>query len=208
MNFDHVFPTSDIISLISARLIQISTNDSILLLHPSAEIGMPSNSCGLFSSPDILNQLQLEPLPSSLNISSSSLRSEWFEKHLAIVLANYGAKISTRATFNQTSSNTGEIRGSTSLEGQISFNFLHNISIPEANSHRWYCYIHSDPPPPEISIFSRRYDASFESWSIIPITIPNVFENKIGKGTTHSPNTIDMNLEIAKNYLDTSLSLN
>ena len=208
MNFDHVFPTSDIISLISARLIQISTNDSILLLHPSAEIGMPSNSCGLFSSPDILNQLQLEPLPSSLNISSSSLRSEWFEKHLAIVLANHGAKISTRATFNQTSSNTGEIRGSTSLEGQISFNFLHNISIPEANSHRWYCYIHSDPPPPEISIFSRRYDASFESWSIIPITIPNVFENKIGKGTTHSPNTIDMNLEIAKNYLDTSLSLN
>tara|TARA_B100001564_G_scaffold349471_1_gene352645 strand:+ start:1473 stop:2048 length:576 start_codon:yes stop_codon:yes gene_type:complete len=146
MNFDHVFPTSDIISLISARLIQISTNDSILLLHPSAEIGMPSNSCGLFSSPEILNQLQLEPLPSSLNISSSSLRSEWLEKHLAIVLANHGAKISTRATFNQTSSNTGEIRGSTSLEGQISFNFLHNISIPEANSHRWYCYIHSDPP--------------------------------------------------------------
>tara|TARA_B100000459_G_C8573057_1_gene199615 strand:+ start:252 stop:878 length:627 start_codon:yes stop_codon:yes gene_type:complete len=208
MNFDHVFPTSDIISLISARLIQISTNDSILLLHPSAEIGMPSNSCGLFSSPDILNQLQLEPLPSSLNISSSSLRSEWLEKHLAIVLANHGAKISTRATFNQSSSNTGEIRGSTSLEGEISFNYLHNISIPEANSHRWYCYIHSDPPPREISIFSRRSDASFESWSFKPITIPNVFENKIGKGTTHSPNTIDMNLEIARNYLDSSLSLN
>ena len=154
------------------------------------------------------NQLELDPLPSSLNISSSSLRSEWLEKHLAIVLANNGAKISTRATFIQTSSNTGEIRGSTSLEGNISFNFLHNISIPETNSHKWYCYIHSNPPPPEISIFSRRYDSTFESWSFEPISIPNVFENKIGSGTTNSPNTIDMNLEIAKNYLDTSLGLN
>ena len=41
-----------------------------------------------------------------------------------------------------------------------------------------------------------------------PITIPNVFEKKIGIGTTNSPNTIDMNLEIAKNYLDSSLGLN
>ena len=208
MIFDHVFPNSDIISLISARLIQLSTNDSILLLHPSAEIGMPTNSCGLFSSVEIFNQLQLEPLPNSMNISASSLRSEWFEKHLAIVLANNGAKISTRAKFTQTSSNTGEIRGSTSLNGEISFNFLHNISIPESNSHQWYCYIHSDSPPPEISIFSRRYDASFESWSMTPITIPNVFEKKVGIGTTNSPNTIDMNLEIAKNYLDSSLGLN
>tara|TARA_B100002052_G_scaffold298901_1_gene334115 strand:+ start:3030 stop:3656 length:627 start_codon:yes stop_codon:yes gene_type:complete len=208
MIFDHVFPTSDLISLISARLIQISTSDSILLLHPSAEIGMPNNSCGLFSSINVLDQLELDPLPSSLNISSSSLRSEWLEKHLAIVLANNGAKISTRATFIQTSSNTGEIRGSTSLEGDISFNFLHNISIPETNSHKWYCYIHSNPPPPVISIFSRRYDSTFESWSFEPISIPNVFENKIGSGTTNSPNTIDMNLEIAKNYLDTSLGLN
>ena len=208
MIFDHVFPTSDLISLISARLIQLSTSESILLLHPSAEIGMPTNSCGLFSSINILNQLELDPLPSSLNISSSSLRSEWLEKHLAIVLANNGAKISTRATFIQTSSNTGEIRGSTSLEGEISFNFLHNISIPDANLHQWYCYIHSNPPPPEISIFSRRYDSTFESWSFDPISIPNVFENKIGNGTINSPNTIDMNLEIAKNYLDTSLGLN
>ena len=208
MIFDHVFPTSDLISLISARLIQLSTSDSILLLHPSAEIGMPTNSCGLFSSINVLNQLELDPLPSSLNISSSSLRSEWLEKHLAIVLANNGAKISTRATFIQTSSNTGEIRGSTSLEGDISFNFLHNISIPKANSYQWYCYIHSNPPPPEISIFSRRYDSTFESWSLEPIFIPNVFENKIGSGTTSFPNTIDMNLEIAKNYLDTSLGLN
>ncbi|RAH09391.1 MAG: hypothetical protein CBC45_004835 [Euryarchaeota archaeon TMED85] len=208
MIFDHVFPTSDIISLISARLIQTTTNDSILLLHPSAEIGMPTNSCGIFSSVNILNELQLEPLPNSLNISSSSLRSEWFEKHLAIVLANNGAKISTRATFKQISSNTGEIRGSTPLMGEISFNILHNISLPESNSHKWYCYIHSDKPPPEISFFSQRDDTSFESWSIKPITIPNVFENKIGTGTTQSPNTIDINLEIAKNYLDSRLGPN
>ena len=207
MIFDHVFLKSDIISLISARLIQLSTTDSILLLHPSAEIGMPTNSCGLFSSVSIFSELKLEPLPRSLNMSSSSLRSEWFEKHLAIVLANSGATISTRAKFNQTSSNTGEIRGSTSLVGEISFNTLHNIKLPEANNHQWYCYIHPNPPPPGISIFSERYDASFESWSMRPITIPNVFENRIGRGTPNSPNTIDIILDLAKNYLDSSLGL-
>ena len=169
---------------------------------------MPTNSCGLFSSVSVLNQLQLEPLPNPLNISSTSLRSEWFEKHLAIVLANNGAKISTRATFNQTSSNTGNIRGSTSIDGEISFNFLHNISIPEANSHQWYCYIHSDPPPSEISFFSQRNDKTFESWSIKPTSISNVIQNKMGIGTVESPNTIDINLEIAKNYLDDLLNLN
>ena len=208
MIFDHVFPISNIVSLISARIIQLSSNDSILLLHPSAEIGMPNNSCGLFSSLDFLNELQLDPIPNSLSISISSLRSEWLEKHLAIVLAKNGAKVSTRASFHQISPNTGEIRGSTAFEGEITFKFLHNIELPNPNTQQWYCYIHSDPPPLGVSFFSQRNDKSFESWSIKPIVIPNVFETKTGMGTFESPNTIDVNLEIAKNYLDSNLQLN
>ena len=88
MNYDHVFIKSDVLSLISARLIQLTTSDSILLLHSEAEVGMPSSSCGIFSSLEILDQLELDPLPDSMSISSTSLRSEWFEKHLAIKFVN------------------------------------------------------------------------------------------------------------------------
>ena len=207
MIYDHLFPTSDIISLISARIIQLSSNDSILLLHPSAEIGMPTSSCGLFSSVEFFDKLQLDPLPNSLNISTSSLRSEWMEKHLAIVLANSGAKISTRASFHQTSSNTGEIKGSAPIDGTISFKNLHNIELPISNTHKWYCYIHSETLPSKPSFSSQRGDSSFETWSITPLTIPNVFETKIGLGSTESPNTIDICFEIAKNYLETNLFL-
>ena len=165
MNYDHVFIKSDVLSLISARLIQLTTSDSILLLHSEAEVGMPSSSCGLFSSLEILDQLELDPLPESLSISSSSLRSEWFEKHLAIILANNGASISTRATFTKTSSNHANITGATAIFGEITFNNLHDINTPKSNSHKWYCSIHLNPPPSEITIFSQRNDLSFESWS-------------------------------------------
>jgi len=208
MNYDHVFPKADIISLILARFIQLRTSDSILLLHPDAEIGMPTTSCGIFSSKDILNQLNLEPFPNSLNISSNSLRSEWFEKHLAIILANNGAYISTRATFNQTSPTSGKITGSTSISGEIKFNYLHNISIPESHSHSWYCKIHMKNPPPDITFFSKRSDNSFESWSKNDIVIPNTFETRIGMGSSLSPNTIDIIMELAQEYLDHHLNTN
>ncbi len=206
MNYDHVFIKSDILSLISARLIQLTTSDSILLLHSEAEVGMPSSSCGIFSSLEILDQLELDPLPDSMSISSSSLRSEWFEKHLAIILANNGASISTRATITKTSSNHANITGATAIFGDITFNNLHDINPPKSNSHQWYCSIHSNPPPSEITIFSQRSDLSFESWSKNKIKIPNTFETRIGVGTLESPNTIDMNLEICHNYLEQYLN--
>ncbi len=206
MNYDHVFIKSDVLSLISARLIQLTTSDSILLLHSEAEVGMPSSSCGIFSSLEILDQLELDPLPDSMSISSTSLRSEWFEKHLAIILANNGASISTRATFTKTSSNQANITGATAIFGEISFNNLHDINPPKSNSHKWYCSIHSNPPPSEITIFSQRNDLSFESWSKNKIKIPNTFETRIGLGTLQSPNTIDMNLEICQNYIEQYLN--
>tara|TARA_B100001113_G_scaffold314716_1_gene280459 strand:+ start:187 stop:813 length:627 start_codon:yes stop_codon:yes gene_type:complete len=207
MNYDHVFVKSDIVSLLAARLIQLNSTDSILMLHPNAEIGMPTTSCGLFSSPEVLDRLELGSIPASVCISRTSLRSEWFEKHLAIVLANNGAEISTRASLNIVSRNQGIITGSSSITGEIGYEILHDIVIPTSNSHQWYCNIHTNPPPSEIIFFSQRSDESFESWSKENIRVPSTFEHRVGTGTITSPNTIDLNLEIATNYVDQSLNI-
>jgi len=211
MIYDHVFPKSDLVSLFCARIIQLETTDSILLLHPDAEIGMPTNSCGLFSSHNFIDKLSLNPLPPSLYISKSkpySMRSEWLEKHLAIVLALDGAYISTRANLNLISKDSGEILGSAPISGKISFNQIHNIQIPSNLSSKWYGIIHTNPLDITNNNSSCRGDNTYESWFNNLINIPNTIELRNGLGSENEPNNIDKILEIAQLYFNENIRTN
>jgi len=209
MKFDHVFIRCDLISLICARMIQLKTTDSILLLHENAEIGMPTEACGLFSNPNIFDKLLLEPFPNSLCISLSppfALRSEWLEKHLAIVLAKNGTTIATRAILEITNPNTGIISGSSIMEGKINFHHLHNIEIPPHFSKKWYGYIHTKPFKQINNNSGLRKDTSYETWSDSIIQIPSTVEVRKGIGSEISPNTIDIIMEMAQSYFDEHIS--
>lgn len=205
MKYDHVFTRSDLISLICARMIQIKTSDSILLLHEDAEIGMPTQSCGLFSNPNIIDKLSLEEIPNSLSISTTppfALRSEWLEKHLAIVLAKNGTSIATRAILEIISPSSGIISGSSSINGEIHFNQLHNITIPTNFSKKWYGFIHTKPTNPPNNNTGIRMDQSYETWSNLLIEIPTTIEIREGFGSEKSPNTLDIIMELAQSYFD------
>lgn len=205
MIYDHVFVNSNLPSLFCARKIQLETNDSILLLHPEPEIGMPSNSCGLFSSHEFLEKFSLDPLPPSVSISKTapySLRSEWLEKHLAILLALDGASISTRAIMKISSPTSGTISGSAPISGEIIFKQLHHIENPSYLSNKWYGVIHTSPLEISYKHTSCRDDQTYESWFNQIIDIPNTIEVRNGFGSESNPNTIDIILEIVESYFD------
>ncbi len=211
MIYDHVFVNSNLPSLFCARKIQLETNDSILLLHPEPEIGMPSNSCGLFSSHKFIEKFSLNPLPSSVTISKTapySLRSEWLEKHLAILLALDGASISTRAIMKKLSTTSGMISGSAPISGKITFNQLHQIEIPSYLSNKWYGIIHTNPLEISNKYSSCRDDQTYESWFNQIIDIPNTIEVRKGFGSDSKPNTIDIILEIVESYFDEHIRTN
>ena len=211
MIYDHVFPISDLPSLFCARKIQLETSDSILLLHPEPEIGMPTNSCGLFLSHEFIEKFSLDPIPPSVSISQSSpysLRSEWLEKHLSILLALDGASISTRAILKITTSSSGTISGSAPISGNISFKQIHQIKTPSNLSNKWYGTIHTNPLEIMNKNSSCRNDQTYESWFNKRVDIPNTIEVRNGFGSESNPNTIDIILEIVESYFDKHIRTN
>ena len=172
---------------------------------------MPSTSCGLFSSHKFIEKFSLNPLPLSVSISDTapySLRSEWLEKHLAILLALDGASISTRATMKKLSTTSGTIYGSAPISGKITFNKLHQIEIPSYLSNNWYGIIHTNPLEISNIYSSCRDDQTYESWFNQIIDIPNTIEVRKGFGSDSKPNTIDIILEIVESYFDEHIRTN
>ncbi len=192
MHVDVFIPNANLESLIIARMIQLKSNNELFITTEKAEFGFPNEACGLIHSPTVLNELKIEPLPSSISLSLEkpfALRSEWLEKHLAIVLAKNGAKLQTRSRIEIESKTQGYLRGATIYQGPITWNKIVNIDY-DTNLIQWYGTISASD---ELSAEHKgvRNDGTIESWKKEQIESPSILERRISFGSETSPFYID-----------------
>ncbi len=203
MHVDVFIANANLESLILARMIQLNSEHELFITTEKAEFGFPNESCGLLHSPTILKELQIHPLPSSISLSDKipfALRSEWLEKHLAIILAKNGAKLQTRSRLEIDSENKGILRGATIHQGPITWNKIINITY-HSNFIQWFGNISASD---ELGTNHKgiRADGTIESWSKAPTTSPFILEQRTSFGSENSPFYIDDILERAKEHFN------
>ena len=141
---------------------------------------------------EVLSELEIDPLPSSISLSLEkpfALRSEWLEKHLAIILAKNGAKLQTRSRLEIESKSPGYLRGATIYQGPITWNKIINIDY-DTNSIQWYGTISSSD---ELGAEHKgiRNDGTIEVWRKKRIESTSILERRICFGSETSPFYID-----------------
>ena len=203
MHVDVFIPDANLESLIIARMIQLKLDNELFIITEKAEFGFPNEACGLVNSPKILNELEIDPLPTSISLGLEkpfALRSEWLEKHLAIILAKNGAKLQTRSRFEKKSQNSGFLRGATIHQGPITWNKIVNINY-NSTFIEWFGTISTSD---ELDTKHRgvRADGTVEAWRAKPIPSTSILERRISFGSESSPFYIDDIIQHAQERID------
>jgi len=207
MHVDVFIPNADLESLIIARMIQLRSDNELFITTEKAEFGFPNEACGLVRSPEVLSELEIYPLPPSVSLSLEkpfALRSEWLEKHLAIILAKNGAKLQTRSRIEIESKTQGILRGATIYQGPITWNRIVNFDN-ETNSIQWHGTISASD---ELNAEHKgiRNDGTIEAWRKTPIESPTILERRISFGSETSPFYIDDIILRAKERFEITLN--
>ena len=61
MHVDVFIPDANLESLVIARMIQLKFDNELFITTEKAEFGFPNEACGIVNSPNILNELELNP---------------------------------------------------------------------------------------------------------------------------------------------------
>ena len=191
MHVDVFIANANLESLILARIIQLNSERELFITTEKAEFGFPNESCGLLHTPNTLKELQISPLPPSISLSKEtpfSLRSEWLEKHLAIILAKNGATLQTRSRLEIDSKNKGMLRGATIHQGQITWNKIFNIDY--SDFIQWHGTISASD---ELDADHKgiRADGTIEAWRKKPIQSTTILERRTSFGLENNPFYID-----------------
>ena len=203
MHVDVFIPDANLESLVIARMIQLKFDNELFITTEKAEFGFPNEACGLVNSPNILNELELNPLPNSISLSLEkpfALRSEWLEKHLAIILAKNGAKLQTRCRFEINSENSGLLRGATIHQGPITWNKIVNV-VYDSTFIQWFGTISSSDGL-DAKHKGVRADGTIESWRDKPISSSSILERRICFGLEKTPFYIDDIIHHAQERID------
>ena len=207
MHVDVFVPDANLESLVIARMIQLKFDNELFITTEKAEFGFPNESCGLVNSPQVLEKLEINPIPASISLSLEepfALRSEWLEKHLAIILAKNGAKLQTRCRFEINSQNSGFLRGATIHQGPITWKKI--VSIVDNSTYvEWFGTISTSN---ELDAKHRgvRADGTVESWreKLIPST--SILERRISFGSENGPFYIDDIVQHAQERINTIMN--